>query len=64
VRSATKKNNPKDESSHSQLKKHTPIFPHTPVKVYENAKESKLDITRDFKNKTLIYSTPWRDLIK
>jgi hypothetical protein len=28
-----KKNNPKDEFSHSQLKKHTLIFPHTPVKV-------------------------------
>jgi hypothetical protein len=55
VRSATKKNNPKDESSHSQLKKPTLILPNTPVKVYENAKESKSDIARDFKNKTIIY---------
>jgi len=39
--------------SDSQLK--TPTYPHTPVKVYNNAKESKLDIVRDFKNQTIIY---------
>jgi hypothetical protein len=58
-----KKNNPKDEfetaktpkSSDSQLRKQTPIYPHTPVKVYNNAKESKSDIVRDFKKKTVIY---------
>jgi hypothetical protein len=32
----------------------TPIYPHTPVKVYNNPKESKSDMARDFINKTII----------
>jgi hypothetical protein len=51
-----KKKNPKDEfetakKSNPQIlsdRKQTPIYPHTPVKVYKNAKESKSDIVRDF----------------
>lgn len=37
----------------SQLK--TPVFPHTPVKVYNSALESKLEISRDFRGQTIIY---------
>ena len=32
-----------------------PIYPHTPVKVYNSVQESKLEISRDFKGKTIIY---------
>lgn len=30
-------------------------FPHPPVKIYDNAGESRLDLSRDFKNKAIIY---------
>lgn len=43
----------KNSESSESLK--TPIYPNTPVKVYDNAKESKIDMARDFKNKTIIY---------
>ena len=42
----------KDEEPSASLK--TPIYLHTPVKVYNNAKESKSDMARDFINKTII----------
>lgn len=32
-----------------------PLFPHTPVKHYENAKASKLELLRFIKDKTIIY---------
>jgi hypothetical protein len=57
----TKENNPNNESEttskklDSSLQFKTPIYPQTPVKIYNNAKESKLDIVRDFKDKTIIY---------
>ncbi|MDB5422511.1 MAG: hypothetical protein JWR59_2458 [Brevundimonas sp.] len=37
----------------SQLK--SPIYPNSPVKVYDNAAESQKDIARDFKRKCVIY---------
>jgi len=32
-----------------------PIYPHSPVKVFHNMKESRMDIIRDFKKQTIIY---------
>lgn len=59
-----KNNNANTESycTESEDKKVTPVtpvtpvtYPHTPVKVYDNAKTSKKDIIKDFKGQTIIY---------
>lgn len=33
----------------------TPVYPNTPVKIYDDAQESKSDMLKDFKNKVIIY---------
>lgn len=33
----------------------TPIYPNTPVKIYDDAQESKSDMLKDLKNKAIIY---------
>lgn len=33
----------------------TPVFPSTPIKVYDDAKNSKFDMLSDFKNQAIIY---------
>ena len=40
----------------------SPIYPHTPVKVYFDAKVSKSEYTKDFKETSLIYFPPLRKL--
>ena len=46
-------NKPPKQEDNNTIK--SPIFPHTPVKVYENAAISKKDIVKDFKEVPLIY---------
>lgn len=49
-----KDNNAKNFSTGDSTTK-TPIYPNTPVKIYDDAQESKLDMLKDFKNKVIIY---------
>lgn len=41
------------ENSNSLAK--SPVYPHTPVKVYHDASVSKFDIYKDFKDVSIIY---------
>lgn len=50
-------NNPKKDNTKKSEKSiiKTPVFPSTPVKVYDDAKNSKLDMLSDLKNQAVIY---------
>lgn len=48
-----KKDNDAKKSGDSTTK--TPIYPNTPVKIYDDAEESKSDMLKDFKDKSIIY---------
>ena len=47
------KPNKSDENSKSLVK--SPVYPHTPVKVYADASVSKSDIYKDLKDVSIIY---------
>jgi hypothetical protein len=52
------KNNPKKDktkNSENACRIKTPVFPGTPAKVYDDAKNSKLDMLSDLKNQAVIY---------
>ncbi|GAA5111631.1 hypothetical protein GCM10023339_13840 [Alloalcanivorax gelatiniphagus] len=48
-------NKPNKSSKQDDNTKNSPILPHNPVKVYIDAKVSKSDIIKDFKNVSIIY---------
>lgn len=53
-------NNPKKDNTKKSLARtkciiKTPVFPSTPVKVYDDANNSKLDMLTDLKNQAVIY---------
>lgn len=50
-----KDNKPNKSSKQEDNTQNSPIRPHIPVKVYIDAKVSKSDITKDFKNVSIIY---------
>lgn len=50
-----KSNKPNKSSENSKSLAKSPVYPHTPVKVYQDASVSKSDINKDFKDVSIIY---------
>jgi hypothetical protein len=50
-----KSNKPNKNTENSKSLAKSPVYPHTPIKVYQVASISKSDINKDFKDVSIIY---------